>query len=518
MTQDLIGGEGNGWAVTQTTLHFERTGIGAGGGTPAFPNRAAGAACLGRRAGDAALEEAPNEKLTLGYGDVVELAQRLGRTSDPLIRQQLARLYTYSETGLWNAQRGKAEAQRGGGQAVASTGKLSQTRIVKLAAGLATEISGPRGLLWGDAGLEGGAISKAMVFSAASSIYGGTDEIQHNIIAERTLGLPREPASIATAPWRSAAGPSAVGLTNVLSGSMGTTQSNGRRSRLRTLPAAVRGRASVTTTRVGCLCAPSPADAAISSSSSDRRSRRSVTEHDDCAHRLAPHRVRRGAHGHLRDGGMAGHCLLHLARRDVLPAPDDDVLHPVGHDEVAVFVETAQVSAAEPGLVDERAVVGRRVLVAEELLGAPGHDLALLAGTDLGAPLVEKAHLVAGSHPAVGQSSLVGWVGRAARADRGVLGGPVGAPRDDPRRLAPLDQLGWHRGRAAEESLERRDVPAGTFRLVQQGGEEERGAGAGGDAVLLNELGGCAPALQRSITTVVPPAASGRSSESSEAT
>jgi len=191
---DLIGGEGNGWAVTQTTLHFERTGIGAGGSHAGFPEAGRRGGMLGRAAGDAALVEAHNEKLTLGFADAAGLAKTLGRSSDPLVRQQLARLYAYSETGLWNALRGKAEAQRGGGQAVASIGKLSQTRIVKLAAGLSTEMAGMHGLLWGDEAVEGGTVSKAMVFSAASSIYGGTDEIQRNIVAERTLGLPREPA------------------------------------------------------------------------------------------------------------------------------------------------------------------------------------------------------------------------------------------------------------------------------------------------------------------------------------
>jgi alkylation response protein AidB-like acyl-CoA dehydrogenase len=191
---DLIGGEGNGWAVTQTTLHFERTGIGAGGSHAGFPYPGPKGGMLGRRAGDAALEEAPNAKLTVGFPDVVELAQRHGKADDPFVRQDLARLFAFSETGRWNAQRGKAEAKQGGGQSVASIGKLSQTRIVKLAAQLGVDILGPDGLLTGPEAPEAGVFSEALVFSPASSIYGGTDEIQRNIVAERTLGLPREPA------------------------------------------------------------------------------------------------------------------------------------------------------------------------------------------------------------------------------------------------------------------------------------------------------------------------------------
>jgi alkylation response protein AidB-like acyl-CoA dehydrogenase len=189
---DLIGGPGNGWAVTQTTLFFERTGIGAGGGHAGFPSPGPKGGALGRLAGDAAKDVPPGKNKVLAFGELTELARRMGKHDDPQIRQKLARLWSYMQVGSWNARRGKVEAKSGGGASVASIGKISQTRIMKLSAEVALDILGAAGMVLGDDGVDGGRFVDAFVFAPASSIYGGTDEIQRNIAAERTLGLPRE--------------------------------------------------------------------------------------------------------------------------------------------------------------------------------------------------------------------------------------------------------------------------------------------------------------------------------------
>jgi alkylation response protein AidB-like acyl-CoA dehydrogenase len=92
--------------------------------------------------------------------------------------------------------------------------KLSMSIIQRLSRDLGLHLLGPRGMLHAYdsasdeilTSLPGGALAAMMtdtaLFAQAPQIYGGTDEIQHNIIGERVLGLPKEPNNDRVTPFR----------------------------------------------------------------------------------------------------------------------------------------------------------------------------------------------------------------------------------------------------------------------------------------------------------------------------
>ncbi len=202
--ENIIGGEGNGWAVTQTTLLFERIGIGAGGSFGRSPNAGVKGGVLTRdNAGEVAREFAvPSGGNSITLADLLELAHACGRADDPLLRDKFATLACYVDTGRWTAQRARAADDPKTAQRLSLLGKVAQTRIVKLSAEIGMDLIGPDGMLWPPDGPGAGRFSEFFAFSSASSIYGGTDQIQRNVISERVLGLPREPGPGKTTPYR----------------------------------------------------------------------------------------------------------------------------------------------------------------------------------------------------------------------------------------------------------------------------------------------------------------------------
>ena len=71
--------------------------------------------------------------------------------------------------------------------------KLQQSEFEQRLMRLANDLQGPYGQLWldGPRGLDAGIWQWRELWSRAYTIYGGSSEIQRNILAERVLGLPR---------------------------------------------------------------------------------------------------------------------------------------------------------------------------------------------------------------------------------------------------------------------------------------------------------------------------------------
>ncbi|HEY5696931.1 MAG TPA: acyl-CoA dehydrogenase family protein [Acidimicrobiales bacterium] len=200
----LIGGLGNGWAVANTTLMNERASLGGGGGSSAtslaLPGSVAGH--LERRAGDFVAKGGRGGTATILAGRSNKLLQNLvaelGKDDDPLIRQDLMRLYSMDQISGWGVQRAKAGQAS---PALPNLAKLMMSHMTRLSRDLGLRIVGPAGTVMGPDTPGGGMIQELALFSPAPSIYGGTDEVQRNIIGERVLGLPKEPGPDKATPF-----------------------------------------------------------------------------------------------------------------------------------------------------------------------------------------------------------------------------------------------------------------------------------------------------------------------------
>ena len=215
---DIIGELGAGWVVALTTLAHERTGLGARAGTGFAVTAPGGSGFRAQRevpAGEyvaAARRRGPGRAgygaggmamLGTGAAPLIQLAIDLGREQDALVRQQLVRLHTLSLLNTWNGQRGRAAVKAGGRPgAEASIGKLMASQIARLWRDTAAEICGPLGMLAGPGGPLGGAVAIQALAAPAPAIYGGSDQIQRNVIGERVLGLPKEPDVSRDVPFR----------------------------------------------------------------------------------------------------------------------------------------------------------------------------------------------------------------------------------------------------------------------------------------------------------------------------
>ncbi len=200
---NVVGGLNNGWAVANTTLAAERAGLGGGGSGAtggAFPGPIADQ--LSQRAGD--LAAAGKEGIGQGASDdltssIIRLAREEQRDHDPAVRQSLARLYSLSHIAGYSALRARAGRAAAGAPNLA---KLMMSEILRAHRDAGTMILGADALLTGPESASGGLVQEQILFSPAPMIYGGSDQIQKNIVGERVLGLPREPDPYKGLPFR----------------------------------------------------------------------------------------------------------------------------------------------------------------------------------------------------------------------------------------------------------------------------------------------------------------------------
>jgi alkylation response protein AidB-like acyl-CoA dehydrogenase len=162
---NILGAPGDGWKIAMALLGFER-GVSTLGQQMLFQNE---------------LEE------------IIRIAKANGAARDPLLRQRIAEAWGGLRILRYNSLRMLSGAQDGSLCREAMIYKLCWANWHLALGKLAMDVLGPDAELLEGAPYQLGRLQSMFLFSRSDSIYGGTNEIQRNIIAERALGMPREP-------------------------------------------------------------------------------------------------------------------------------------------------------------------------------------------------------------------------------------------------------------------------------------------------------------------------------------
>ena len=162
---NLIGQPGDGWKIAMALLGFER-----------------GVSTLGQQM------QFQNE-----LDEVVRIAKANGAAYDPIMRQRIAQAWSGLRVLRYNSLRMLSGTQDGSLRPEATIYKLAWSTWHLELGKLAMDVLGPEAELLAGAPYELTRLQALFLFTRADTIYGGSNEIQRNIIAERALGMPREP-------------------------------------------------------------------------------------------------------------------------------------------------------------------------------------------------------------------------------------------------------------------------------------------------------------------------------------